>query len=318
MLKVGVTLVGVLLLLWLVIRLLRKVKAIKLKLNPRKNLMDKLVREFKFQLDEAVGDDYEAHPHVRLADLLVIETAKGKKALDIKSRIEATSTDLVLTERATGKIACVLILIHQEKLGSRQKFIREICQQSKLPFQIFDVNNAYSEKQIRQEITMLLEPTIRFEDNPTHEIKVYLEPEQRRQQEPVVAADQSMTTQTKPKTRPADKLKPQQSAERNIQPPHREPVIASKQAVYDAPASLTETNEKNKEPQDLESGPQSHEQLPKQDKTAQSPHKEPYKKYPGQSDYSAPEQRQKATERQAVRPPHNKQDDEPEFDLSVD
>jgi len=279
MLKLGLSLIGVLVLLWVLIRLYRKFKAVKLGLSPRKNLMDKLVREFKLQLEMAVGEEYEAHPHVRLADLLVVETAKGKKALDIRSRIEMTSTDLVLTEKATGNIACVLILIHQEKLGSRQKFIREICQQGKLPFQIFDVNNAYSEKQIRQEITMLLEPTIRLEDSPAHEIKIYLDPEQRRPQESDTDPEQSV------------------SAETRVQ---------------------SESNQAKKTQQAVENISQSTESPSEQDKTTYASEKQPNKKYPTQSDYSLSEQRPKRTGREAAKPLHNKQDNEPEFDLSVD
>lgn len=279
MLKLGLSLIGVLVLLWVLIRLYRKFKVVKLGLSPRKNLMDKLVREFKLQLEMAVGEEYEAHPHVRLADLLVVETAKGKKALDIRSRIEMTSTDLVLTEKATGNIACVLILIHQEKLGSRQKFIREICQQSKLPFQIFDVNNAYSEKQIRQEITMLLEPTIRLEDSPAHEIKIYLDPEQRRPQESDTDPEQSVSAETKVESESNQAKKPQQAVENRSQ---------------------------------------STESPSEQEKTTYASEKQPYRKYPTQSDYSLSEQRPKRSGSEAAKPRHNKQDNEPEFDLSVD
>jgi len=279
MLKLGLSLIGVLVLLWVLIRLYRKFKVVKLGLSPRKNLMDKLVREFKLQLEMAVGEEYEAHPHVRLADLLVVETAKGKKALDIRSRIVMTSTDLVLTEKTTGNIACVLILIHQEKLGSRQKFIREICQQSKLPFQIFDVNNAYSEKQIRQEITMLLEPTIRLEDSPAHEIKIYLDPEQRRPQESDTDPEQSVSAETKVESESNQAKKPQQAVENRSQ---------------------------------------STESPSEQDKTTYAPEKQPNRKYPTQSDYSMSEQRPKRSGREAVKPTHNKQDNKPEFDLSVD
>ncbi len=56
MLKLGLSLIGVLVLLWLLIRLYRKLKVVKLGLSPRKNLMDKLVREFKLQLEMAVGE----------------------------------------------------------------------------------------------------------------------------------------------------------------------------------------------------------------------------------------------------------------------
>lgn len=279
MLKLGLSLIGVLVLLWVLIRLYRKLKVVKLGLSPRKNLMDKLVREFKLQLEMAVGEEYEAHPHVRLADLLVVENAKGKKALDIRSRIEMTSTDLVLTEKATGNIACVLILIHQEKLGSRQKFIREICQQSKLPFQIFDVNNAYSEKQIRQEITMLLEPTIRLEDSPAHEIKIYLDPEQRRPQESDTDPEQSVSAETRVESESKQAKKPQQA---------------------------------------VENSSQSTESPSEQDKTTYASEKQPNKKYPTQSNYSLSEQRSKRSGREAPKPRHNKQDNEPEFDLSVD
>jgi hypothetical protein len=182
MLMLGWSLITVLVLLWVAFRIYRKYKSPKLKVSPRKMLMDKLVRDFKSQLERAVGEDYDVYPHVRLADLLVIAPDKDKKAQQIKSRIEATSTDLVLTEKATGRIACVLILIHQDKLGSRQQFIRQICQQGKLPFQIFDVNNAFSDKQIREAITRLLEPMIRLDESPSHDIKVYLDPGEAAQQ----------------------------------------------------------------------------------------------------------------------------------------
>ncbi|GEM_PF-2433499 len=278
MLKLGFSLIGVLILLWVAIRLYRKIKSTKLDVSPRKMLMDKLVRDFKSQLDTAVGEDYDSHPHVRLADLLVTEAARDKKAQEIKSRIESTSTDLVLTEKATGKIACVLILIHQDKLGSRQQFIRDICQQSKLPFHIFDVNNAYSDKQIRQEITMLLEPTIRLEQSPAHDIKVYLDPEEPRQQTP------SSVNQ------------PAEAVEKK-QPPRQE-------------------SEAKRQPR-KETKPQRQEPLLRTDKSESSEQQSAISK-DTRLKFSEAEQHDNVTECQSLRQRHKKQDDEPEFDLSVD
>jgi len=253
MLMLAWSLITVLVLLWVSIRIYRKSKSPKLKVSPRKMLMDKLVWDFKSQLERAVGEDYDVYPHIRLADLLVIDPDKDKKARQIQSRIEATSTDLVLTEKATGKIACVLILIHQEKLGSRQQFIRQICKQGKLPFQIFDVNNAFSDKQIRQEITMLLEPTIRLDESPSHDIKVYLDPVQARQTRNKVESqlpemqDKKQKSDTHPGEQQTHIAEPEQKAQYHKAKKAEPDLVGGSYKKHEAEPKLREQSHKKQE-----------------------------------------------------------------------
>lgn len=189
MLWVGLSLITLLIVLWLGIRLYRNSRSVQLSFSTRKTLMDKLLREFKSQLERAVGDDFDVFPHIRLADLLVTESEKSRRADQVLLKIETTTTDFVLTEKESSKIACVLILIHHGTLGSRQQFIRQVCQQSELPFLIFDVHNALSDKQIRQKITSLLEPTIVLDESSPEDIKVYLEPADRKDKQQEAGLD---------------------------------------------------------------------------------------------------------------------------------
>lgn len=179
MLWFGLSLIALLLIFWVGLRLYRRHSTEPVSLRPRKTLMDSLLRDFKLQLERAVGEDYEVFPHIRLADLLVTESDTARQADDLRLKIQTTTTDFVLTEKNTSKIACVLILIHHGTLGSRQQFIRQICQQSKLPFLILDVHNALSDKQLRQKIITQLEPTILLDEHAADDVRVYLDPGQR-------------------------------------------------------------------------------------------------------------------------------------------
>lgn len=178
----AISIVGFLFVAWIGFRLYRKNRHARLNISPRKTLLESKVREVKQRIELAMGEDYELFPQVRLADLLVYEAAEDKASQAAIQRIESSTVDFVLTEKLSGKISCVLMLSRHDKPGSRQLFVRQVCHQSELPFLLFDVHNALSDKQIRQKIMALLEPTIVMEESAPEDIKVYLEPIQRHKQ----------------------------------------------------------------------------------------------------------------------------------------
>lgn len=166
-----------LLVLWGLIRLLRKKRQPELKLIRRKTLLESKARAFKQQLEQAVGDDFEIFARVRLADLVSYPNESDTRTDLTMQQIQSTSADFVLVDRLSGAISCVLLLGEDDRRKARQKFIRQICRQCQLPFLQFDVHNAMSDEQIHQKITALLEPTIVLDEQETgDDIKVYIDP----------------------------------------------------------------------------------------------------------------------------------------------
>ena len=166
-----------LLVLWGLIRLLRKKRRPELKLIRRKTLLDSKDRAFKQQLEQAVGDDFEIFARVRLADLVSYPNESDTRTDSTMQQIQSTSADFVLVDRLSGAISCVLFFGEDDRRKARQQFIMQICRQSGLPFLQFDVHNAMSDKQIHQKITALLEPTIVLDEQQKEDdIKVYIDP----------------------------------------------------------------------------------------------------------------------------------------------
>lgn len=174
----GLTLIALLVLCWWGIRRFRKNRQPKLEISYRQALLDKSMREFKSRLEQAVGDRFDVFAQIRLADMLICEAAKDKASKAMLQQIADSTVDFVLTEKESGNIYCVVMLTRQDKAGSRQLFVRQVCQQSELPFLLLDVHNALTDKQIRHKITSLLEPAIVLDEPSMLDIKVYLEPGQ--------------------------------------------------------------------------------------------------------------------------------------------
>lgn len=166
-----------LLVLWGLIRLLRKRRQPELKLIRRKTLLESKARAFKQQLEQAVGEDFEVFSRVRMEDLVRYPDETDAPTDSTWQQIQSTSIDFVLVDRLSGAISCVLMLGEDDRRKARQTFIMQICRQCQLPFLQFDVHNALSDEKIRQKIMALLEPTIVLDEPGTEDdIKVYLDP----------------------------------------------------------------------------------------------------------------------------------------------
>jgi hypothetical protein len=174
----GLALIVALLLLWVWLRIARKTKQPELQLSSRKNLLDKEARALKLKLAEALGEEFDIYPQVRLAELLVINAAGDKTSQQMRQQIEASSVDYVLCDKHSGQISCVVMLSRHDKVGSRQQFVRDVCERSELPFILIDAHNEIDGKDLRRRIVTMLEPTINLDETAETDVKVYLEPGQ--------------------------------------------------------------------------------------------------------------------------------------------
>lgn len=174
------SLIAVLLLLWLLIRLNRQYRQLRLKVTRRSHLLESHVASFKQQLAQALGDDFEIFSQVCLAELLICDAAGDRRSQALLRQIQSTSVDFVLVDRESGEISCAVVLVHHDRPGPRQRLIKQACDHGRLPYLSFDEHNGLSNEEIRRRVTMLLEPTIALDETIIDDVKVYLEPEQGR------------------------------------------------------------------------------------------------------------------------------------------
>lgn len=177
------SLIAVLLLLWFFIRFNRKYRQPRLKVTRRTHLLENHVTAFKQQLEQALKDDFDVFSQVCLGELLICNAAKDRASQALLRQIQSTSVDFVLVDKDTGSITCVLVLVHHDRPGPRQRFIRQACEHGHLPCVQFDEHNALSDEQIRHKIKTVLEPTIVLDETTTDDVKVYLEPEHDKDQQ---------------------------------------------------------------------------------------------------------------------------------------
>ena len=175
--------IAVLLLLWFFIRLNRKNRQPRVKITRRKQLLEPHVAAFRKQLAQALEADFEVYSQVCLTELFLCDAAKDSLSRDLCQRLARTSVDFVLVDKDNGSISCVVALVHHDRPGPRQRFIKQVCEQGKLPYLQFDEHNALTDKDIQQKVKMLLEPTIILDEPSSDDVKVYLEPGQDRQRQ---------------------------------------------------------------------------------------------------------------------------------------
>lgn len=168
--------IAVLLLLWFYIRLNRKNRQPRVNITRRKQLLEPHVAAFRRQLSQALEAEFEVFSQVCLAELFLCDAAKDRVSRDWCQRLARTSADFVLVDRDSGFISCVVALVHHDHPGPRQRFIKQVCDQAKLPYLQFDEHNALTNKEIQQKVKALLEPTIIVDEAATDTVKVYLEP----------------------------------------------------------------------------------------------------------------------------------------------
>jgi hypothetical protein len=168
--------IAVLLLLWFFIRLNRNTREPRVNITRRKQLLEPHAAAFRRQLSQALEADFEIFSQVSLAELFLCDAARDRLSRHLCDRIERTSADFVLVDRDSGTIRCVVALAHHDHPGPRQRFIKQVCDQGKLPYLQFDEHNALSDKDIQQKVKTLLEPTIIVDEPATDDVKVYLEP----------------------------------------------------------------------------------------------------------------------------------------------
>lgn len=144
-------------------------------------VLDKYTRQCRQQLFSALGDHVDVFPKVSLAEIVDYEVGDDKVSERYADELDAASVDLLVMDKQSGTIHCVVMLSRQGKPGSRQLLVREVCQQSKLPFLLLDVHNALSDSELSQKIKAMSEPTIVADQESSDDIKVYLEPAKYRQ-----------------------------------------------------------------------------------------------------------------------------------------
>jgi hypothetical protein len=143
-------------------------------------VMDKYTRQYREQLIKALGESFDVFPKVTLAEIVDYEVGDDKASQRYADELDAACVDLLVLDKPSGELRCIVMLSRQVKPGSRQLLIRQVCQQSKLPFLLLDVHNALSDKEIRQKIMAMSEPTIVTDGRDSDDVKVYLEPGHRR------------------------------------------------------------------------------------------------------------------------------------------
>lgn len=143
-------------------------------------VMDKYTRQYREQLISALGESFDVFPKVTLAEIVDYEVGDDKVSQRYADELDAACVDLLVLDKPSGELRCIVMLSRQGKPGSRQLLVRQVCQQSKLPFLLLDVHNALSDKEIRQKIMAMSEPTIVTGDRDSDEVKIYLEPGHRR------------------------------------------------------------------------------------------------------------------------------------------
>lgn len=144
-------------------------------------VMDKHTRQCREQISNALGEQFDVFPKVSLAEIVDYEVGDDKVSQRYADELDAACVDLLVLDKQTGELSCIVMLSRQSKPGSRQLLIRQVCQQGKLPFLLLDVHNALSDAELRQKIIAMTEPTIVTAERDADEIKVYLEPGQRMQ-----------------------------------------------------------------------------------------------------------------------------------------
>lgn len=142
-------------------------------------VMDKHTRQCREQLISALGEGFDVFPKVSLADIVDYEVGDDSVSQKYADELDAASVDLLVIDKESGELRCLVMLSRQGKPGSRQLLVRQVCQQSKLPFLLLDVHNALSDREISQKIMALSEPTIVTEQGVSDDVNVYLEPGQR-------------------------------------------------------------------------------------------------------------------------------------------
>lgn len=171
------SLIALFLLLWFFIRYSRKHRQPRLKVTRRRQLLETHVAAFKQRLEQALAEEYEVFSQVCLGELLICDAAKDRTSQTWLRQIQSSSVDFVLTSKDSGEISCVIVLIHHDRPGPRQRLIKQACDHARLPYLSFDEHNAPTDEEIRHKVKSLLEPTIMLDESAGDEVKVYLEPD---------------------------------------------------------------------------------------------------------------------------------------------
>lgn len=143
-------------------------------------VLDKHIRQSLDQLINAMGEQFEVFPKVSLAEIVDYEVGEDRASQRYADELDAANVDLLVMDKQSGQVRCIVMLSRHSKPGSRQLLIRQVCQQAKLPFLMLDVHNPLTDKEVRNKIIAMSEPTIRTDDDSTDDIRIYLEPGQKR------------------------------------------------------------------------------------------------------------------------------------------
>lgn len=146
-----------------------------------KPVLDKHIRQCRELVVTALGEEFDVFPKVSLAEIVDYEVEEDRVSQRYADELDAASVDLLVMDKQSAELRCVVMLVRQSKPGSRQLLIRQVCQQAKLPFLLLDVHNPLSDKEIRHKIMAMSEPTIATDDGTSDDVKVYLEPGQNAQ-----------------------------------------------------------------------------------------------------------------------------------------